>query len=446
MIKPSTIQGFRYLTTIGLGLAVAALPFSVKICHASLAIVIIGWIGQGHWSDKWKNIKENRVVTLFAVFFFLHLAGMLYTQDTAAGWFDIEKKVTLILLPIVFVSVHRIEPKHLMLIFLVFIGACIIGTIVCLIHSVKMIVTDAVADPLASSVFWIVNPHASKNWLAFSYSDLSSGVRMHPTYLSMYLIFCLILIYAIFRREFFQQSRGFQLSLIALCLYLGAFIIFLSTRITTIAFVALVFIGCYHLDVDDRKSLRRLYSLGIVVFFLLMVYINPVSRYRNYQELFWLSRQTKTTHTPKNLSADIRASLWWVGIRSATEMNIVTGAGTGDIDDVMKATGRKYGVYNILGSHDPHNQFIFTMLGLGLIGLISLIACLAVPALDAYHHKDFLYLAFISLFAFLCLTESVLELQKGIVFFSIFNSLLIFQCRHPLTWHSFTFENKPPLK
>jgi len=438
MMKPSTIQGFRYLTVVGLGLAVAALPFSIKVCHASLGVAVLGWIGEGNWQSKWRAMRDSRIVWLFVTFFFLHIAGMIYTDDTAAGWFDIEKKVTLILLPVVLVSMHRIDPKYLVSVFFVFIGACVIGTIVCLLHSVKMIVKGSVADPLASSVFWILNPHASKNWLAFSYSDLASGIRMHPTYLSMYLIFCLTIIYSVFRRDFFHQSRGFQLSLIALCLYLGSFIIFLSTRVTTIAFIALVFIGCYRLDVEERKMPRLLYSFGVAAFFLLMIYINPVSRYRNYQEVFWLPHATaKTTSAPRNLSADIRASLWWVGLRSVGETNMLIGAGTGDVDAMMKSTGRKYGIYNILGSHDPHNQFIFTMLGLGLIGLLSLFACFALPAYKAYLRSDFLYLAFISLFVFLCLTESVLELQKGIVFFSIFNSLLIFQYRQPLAWHSF---------
>jgi len=434
MMKPSTIQGFRYLTVVGLGLAVAALPFSVKVCHASLGIAILGWIGEGDWRSKWHRIKESRIVWLFTIFFALHIAGMSYTEDVAAGWFDIEKKVTLILLPLVLVSMHRIDPKYTAAIFFVFIGACVIGTVICLIHSVKTIITGSVADPLASSVFWIMNPHASKNWLAFSYTDLASGIRMHPTYLSMYLIFCLLVIYSIFHRDFFHQSRGLQLSLIALCLYLGSFVIFLSTRITTIAFIALVFVGCYQLDVEERKVLRLLYSLGVAVFFMSMIYINPVSRYRNYQEIFWRPHIASKTTAPRNLSADIRASLWWIGLRSAGETNVLIGAGTGDVDAVMKTTGRKYGVYNILGSHDPHNQFIFTMLGLGLIGLLLLLACFALPAYHAYRHSDFLYLAFICLFVFLCLTESVLELQKGIVFFSIFNSLLIFQYRPPLTW------------
>jgi len=435
-MKPSTIQGFRYLTVVGLGLAIAALPFSIKICHASLGVAILGWIGEGNWRSKWHRIKESRVVWLFAIFFAFHIIGMIYTDDVAAGWFDIEKKVTLILLPVLLVSMHRMDPKYVVSIFFVFIGSCIIGTVVCLIHSVKTIITGSVADPLASSVFWIVNPHASKNWLAFSYSDLASGIRMHPTYLSMYLIFCLLVIYSIFRRDFFHQSRGFQLSLIALCLYLGSFIIFLSTRITTIAFIVLVFFGCYRLDVEERKVLRLLYSLGVVVFFMLMIYINPVSRYRNYQEVFWLPYTSAKTPATRSLSADIRASLWWVGLRSAGETNIVIGAGTGDVETIMKTTGRKFGVYNILGSHDPHNQFIFTMLGLGVMGVLLLLACFVLPAYDAYLRNDFFYLAFIGLFVFLCLTESVLELQKGIVFFSIFNSLLIFQYRQPLTWQA----------
>lgn len=425
-MKPSTLQGFRYLTIIALAMAVAALPFSIKICHASLTIVIISWMLQGNWKEKWDACKTNPIVLAFVVFFLLHVVGMIYTHDKTAGWFDIEKKVVLILLPVVLASSPKFEAKELSVIFRVFIIACIGGTVVCIVHAIRSIMTGSVADPLSSSMFWLMNPHASKNWLAFSYADLASGIDMHPTYLSMYLVFCLLLTYKIYSRDFFTRSRGFQLLLIFLCLYLGSFIIFLSSRITTIVFIALVFAGCYLLDAEERRSKRAIYSLAVAFFFIMIMYVNPVSRYRNFQEVLY-SSHLRTDTKPRSLSSDIRTSLWWVGLKSIQEINPLIGAGTGDVEEVMKSTGKKYSVYNILGSNNPHNQYIFTMLGLGLIGLVSLLLCFGLPLYAACLKKDFFYLSFLGLIAFVCLTETILELQKGIVFFAIFNSLLVFQ-------------------
>jgi O-antigen ligase len=92
----------------------------------------------------------------------------------------------------------------------------------------------------------------------------------------------------------------------------------------------------------------------------------------------------------------------------------------------MKATAKKYAITNSIGSNDPHNQFLDTLLRLGFVGLIVLLACFAWPAYWAYQNKDFFYLAFLAVFLMICLTETAFELQKGIVFFSLFNSLLIF--------------------
>jgi len=49
------------------------------------------------------------------------------------------------------------------------------------------------------------------------------------------------------------------------------------------------------------------------------------------------------------------------------------------------------------------------------------------PAIIAFRNQNILHLMFIALFALLCVTESALEVQKGIAFFSLFNSLFLFQ-------------------
>ena len=68
-----------------------------------------------------------------------------------------------------------------------------------------------------------------------------------------------------------------------------------------------------------------------------------------------------------------------------------------------------------------------TQIALGFVGLMVLLIFFYLPAWEAYRFKDFFYLGFISLFTLVCTTESAMESQKGVVFFAIFNSLLVFQ-------------------
>jgi O-antigen ligase len=116
-----------------------------------------------------------------------------------------------------------------------------------------------------------------------------------------------------------------------------------------------------------------------------------------------------------------------VGDRALHEINPVFGAGTGDVNDLMSSLVVRTNPDLEPGIFDPHNQFLHTWLALGMVGLLTLMAVLVVPMYFAYRKKYFLTSAFISLFLLVCLTESALEVQKGIVLFALFNSLFLFQ-------------------
>jgi O-antigen ligase len=62
----------------------------------------------------------------------------------------------------------------------------------------------------------------------------------------------------------------------------------------------------------------------------------------------------------------------------------------------------------------------------GILGLLILIGSLIVPAVAANRNQNYLYLAFLLFFSLCFLTESVLNSQKGVVFFAFFNSLFAF--------------------
>jgi len=73
--------------------------------------------------------------------------------------------------------------------------------------------------------------------------------------------------------------------------------------------------------------------------------------------------------------------------------------------------------------YDPHNQYLQTWLELGLAGLFALLLCIFAPLFRPNVEQS--YVAFILIFSLMCLTESIGERQKGIVFFTLFQSLFL---------------------
>jgi hypothetical protein len=118
--------------------------------------------------------------------------------------------------------------------------------------------------------------------------------------------------------------------------------------------------------------------------------------------------------------------LLWVGWESFKQINPIIGAGTGDVQALMEKTSEALGITNIHNTHNPHNEYFSIVLALGLSGLVLFIASLALPVAMAFGHRDYLLVGFIFLFASLCVSESVLERQKGIAFFALFFPLLAF--------------------
>ena len=81
--------------------------------------------------------------------------------------------------------------------------------------------------------------------------------------------------------------------------------------------------------------------------------------------------------------------------------------------------------------HDvnAHNQYLDTMISVGLIGLLLLLAHFLIPMVWATRRKPFGIVSFslLLIVMFNALFESIFEVQMGIIFFCFFNALLFTQ-------------------
>jgi O-antigen ligase len=333
------------------------------------------------------------------------------------------KKIFFLLLPIgIATSNKHFTSHHINKLLYLFVCTCLIGSCISLWNVWNAPEQLIVGDYLINSNFAEVNEEVSKSWFLFSYISLANGIHIHPTFFSLYIAFCVILL---FNEIITNRLSKVETGLIwAMIVYFLIFLVCLSSRIVIGAmFIIIIVYIIYALRYDLNRRHLVVAALSIPLISLLL-YINPISRYRSIQELTSTSFSV-TPNTEYKTSVQIRLSLWSLAVRSVNPINFLAGTGTGNVKATMEESGKKYAISNVLNSYDPHNQFLFNLLSHGFIGLLLLVVNFVAPMYYAWRQRDYLYLVFAFLCGSICLTESAFELQKGIVFYALINSLLL---------------------
>ena len=421
-----------------LALAVVTLPFSIAAFNLAAVLLFVSWIIDWDWKGKWRTLTANPLVIVFVLFFLMHLFAVSYSADKVTAWFGVEKKILFIALPLMLASV-KLEKEDVRFLLNLFIITCLTGTVICLVVAYGKTtqgLTNFNFDAYSALNYHTLSPQYNNDaWAFFSYVELASGIGMHPAYFSLYLTFCVLILIHFHAESFSRYGKLKQVVILLTLFYLSVFIICLSTRIITLAFFIITIYGTVKFLAPSSPLIKWSAAFLFGSFLVAVLYLNPVSRFRNYQEMVSTWPFLKTGLQTQ--STTIRASLWFLSIKSLTNTNYLIGTGTGDVEHLIQKTANEYDISNILNTNDPHNQYFYTLLGMGAIGLLLLLSCLILPAIFAFQNQNYFFLTFITLYSLLCITESALEVQKGIAFFCLFNSLFLFQ---PSCVHAFQFK------
>ncbi|MEJ0029484.1 MAG: O-antigen ligase family protein [Bacteroidota bacterium] len=343
---------------------------------------MISCLAEGDFANKGRLILQNPLAWVLPLFFVLHVIGVFYSDNVSNAWSNIDKKVAFAFVPLIVVSAKPFTRDEIRWVMWLFAGACFAGSLICLFNAMFLSEGD-----------W---------WLRASYVDLAAGIGIHPTYLSLYLLVSILIVFKTIKNQWMSA---------ALIIYFLVFIVFLSSRIVIVS-TALVVIA-----VAISNSRRNL-MIACMAIMVIALFANRVSFYRNVQQY------TKENFSlPPAAMADnaitIRMSLLWLSIHAIREVNPIFGTGTGDVNDTIAALQDRYNIHNILNTSDPHNQYLHTYIALGTVGLLALLAVFLTPLWMLMKQREFLVASVIIVFMLISLTESLLELQKGIVLFTL---------------------------
>ncbi|MBL0032812.1 MAG: O-antigen ligase family protein [Bacteroidetes bacterium] len=119
----------NYLYLTGLTLLVTGLPVSLFLTSLSQFFLVGSFFLEGNIKERWKRFTSNKVAVVFVGIWLLHLIGILWTTDLAAGMKDLRIKLPLLLLPIIISGTEKLTEKQFRYIMGAFVFAVFAGTI-----------------------------------------------------------------------------------------------------------------------------------------------------------------------------------------------------------------------------------------------------------------------------------------------------------------------------
>lgn len=383
------------------------LPIYRKIIPYIIVLLIITWLLDGDLVTKARRLSRSahRINTLlFSGIYLIYLIGLLYTGNFSNGLFDAEVKLSLLIFPVIFSSMNGNALP------LAFVRKVLISFVFGVLASMLLCYSVAIVNYMKTGLL-----------ASFYYNNLA--ILIHPSYLAMYVSFAIfILLY--FNVNGRIRKPIFRILSILLVILFELFIIMLSSKAGILSLVLTIALFVAYIIFVRKRILAGLSLGGIVaVSFMIMFLLFPVSAERFEQSRDALGEASVRSDVIANSTGE-RIMIWWYSFEITNE-NFISGVGTGDVKTHLLNKYEEKGMSHARQLElNAHNQYLQTMIAIGIIGLIILMLCLILPALYSLEHKHYLYLVFLILIAFNFLFESMLETQAGVVFYAFFNAFL----------------------
>lgn len=390
-----------------LGVYASLIPFQLPWLPITLFMLLycLYWLLSNNWQARIRNWKDNRWALLMPVFFAYHLIALSYSPVSENGLKDVVLKIPMIVWPLVLVGTAGIQELKRQTILKIFKWAAVLSLSYCLITS-------------------LISYLAYPSHHVFYMEELVDYKFIPPHYLGLYLNFA----YGLSWQQFIgkQTKPAFHWILV---LFIGTGLVLISVRSQILIFSLLtIFFAFSWLKRRMATGPAVLLSAGLCGLFLVLGLSLPGSRKRIEDTVNELKSFEKVIN---NKQTNPRKYLWTASLSVIRERPwLGTGPGAENLalnrqlakQPVQFWDGTKTYFLHEQG-FNYHNAYLQHWASLGLPGLLFLVALLLYPFL-AWRRcsAEFRLLSIICLLSFS--TESMLQRQAGVLFFSFFYALL----------------------
>lgn len=351
----------------------------------------------------------NKISIAMIAYFFILLCSLLYSANIKVGVSFISDSISLLAIPILPLFISKKEVNLLLISNIYIYFLCGIFFLLFFIALLRNVNEGYSLTYIYQSVMGHEvpqNKYRYFNYWYFVYDKFTSPLDIQPIYLGLFANIGLAFLFFLKKMK---QVKFYYIKLIILGL-----LVLLSASRWQILICGLNFI-IFILFFEHSKAANKILGIALFVFFILMVsLINPVTKTRlieafSYKEAFYKDDFGGTS---------LRIKKWKSAINGVSK-NPILGYGVGDGKEVLlnqyKEDKFYLGYYN---KYNAHNQYLDTLLYVGIVGLVLL--CLILFYAYRYSvHKMYLFLI-TNVFLIGFMTESVLNRQWGAISFPFF--------------------------
>lgn len=382
----------KYISQITLNLLVIFPLFLILPVGTSFSSICLGIIAALTFFYALPNIKSIKVDTVFfwiTIPFFVYLLGLINSSDIAYGWKFSTRNICLLLFPLIFLvwANRKIPFKKIIIVY-------IVGSVVTSIY-------------LAVLFIYYFN-------LGTKFYKIVSIDIFHSTYLGMYVLSASLLAFHLYLKEKKWLYLILTIFLFISSLLCGSRIIFLC---------AFMLLGFYlYQFIGNKKIVVTSIVFSCLIFFLMITSVPSIK-----EKFFQIIDLNEIGFDKKNYYS---LSLRLGKLEAAT--NVIKkyplfGAGTGDlINELIIEYEKMDFTMGYKNGYNPHNQYLDNLARNGFIGGGLVLFCLYIaPLYVAIRAKNTLLFGYMSIIMVVSLTESILVVHRGLLFYSFFTSFLI---------------------
>ncbi len=397
-----------YIGMTGIFLFLAGLLFSPALLSiATLMLLLHPILSKGLFKTIRITRYERFILLILGYFAVVALTG-INTSDSHAFFSDLKVKLPFVVIGIASLSFEKLlDKKKLVLVFL-FFELCLFIT------------------GLLTMINYLSNPD-TYNQLIMEGKPIPVFAGLNHIYFSIMLAFGSVSGMILAWR--YMINPAFRWVMVILSTLNIVILHLVGARTGLLGFYAGIVLYAVYLGFITKKMKAALGILGgfIIVGILAVILINPLhNRYLKTIEDYNVYEAGEDIN---HYSMSMRFEYWEKSFKVFLR-HPVFGTGFGDVHNDMEMIFKEEHSQLIkLNRKGPHNQFLETLAGSGVVGFFFLLAMLFYPAKDILYRKDEVYLFFLVIVSIAFLFESILERQVGISFFTFF-TLLLFRSRY----------------
>ncbi len=338
------------------------------------------------------------------------LAGMLYSRDRPAGWDLAGRQTVMIVLPVI-MSLNALDLARYKEKLLHIFGVGCVLTILYLY-----------ADALRVIAFYHL-PLKRLVSLSFMNHNFSLPIELHATYLSLYAALSFVAFLYFFSRAKTRLGAIYYTFCLAV---LAAGLLQLSSRAVCIALLVILN-GVFPFMVFGGKLRWRIFFAMLVVSVSLLLFISTTAsfRFRYFSEL----KKDVTDQRYNNELTDPRMARWGLGMELVKQAPLI-GHGSGSEVRLLKEAYFNNRLYSsFVNAFNAHSQYLSLLIKTGIAGLFVYLLVLYMGLKRAFRKRDIVFTGFMLLIIIVSSGENLLDVNKGIFFYSFFFSFFLLGCK-----------------